>query len=66
MVIRIGNNEYNVKEAKTEQEKIKGLQGVEKLPKDEGMLFYFDPSEEISMWMKDTKIPLDIIFINED
>ena len=65
MVIRIGNNEYNVKEAKTEQEKIKGLQGVEKLPKDEGMLFYFDPSEEISMWMKDTKIPIDIIIINE-
>ena len=66
MVIRIGDNEYNVKEAKTEQEKIKGLKRKKKLPKDEGMLFYFDPSEEISMWMKDTKIPLDIIFINED
>lgn len=64
--IKIGNKEYKVKEAKTEQEKIKGLQNIEKLPKDEGMLFYFDPSEEISMWMKDTKIPLDIIFINDD
>lgn len=64
--IKIGNREYKVKEAKTEQEKIKGLQNIEKLPKDEGMLFYFDPSEEISMWMKDTKIPLDIIFINDD
>nr|DAP08272.1 MAG TPA: hypothetical protein [Bacteriophage sp.] len=30
------------------------------------MLFYFDPDQKISMWMKDTKIPLDIIFINED
>ena len=66
MVVKIGNKEYKVKEAKTDQEKIKGLQGVEKLPKDEGMLFYFDPDEEISMWMKDTKIPLDIIFINEE
>lgn len=66
MVIKIGSKEYRVREAKTDQEKIKGLQGVEKLPKDEGMLFYFDPDEEISMWMKDTKIPLDIIFINED
>lgn len=64
--IKIGNREYKVKEAKTEQEKIKGLQNIEKLSKDEGMLFYFDPSEEISMWMKDTKIPLDIIFINDD
>lgn len=66
MVVRIGGNEYDVKEAKTDQEKIKGLQGVKKLSKDEGMLFYFDPDQKISMWMKDTKIPLDIIFINED
>lgn len=66
MVIKIGSKEYRVREAKTDQEKIKGLQGVEKLPKDEGMLFYFDPNEEVSMWMKDTKIPLDIIFINEE
>lgn len=65
-LIKIGNKEYKIKEAKTEQEKIKGLQNVEKLPKDEGMLFYFDPNEEISMWMKDTKIPLDIVFINDD
>ena len=64
--IKIGNRKYKVKEAKTEQEKIKGLQNIEKLPKDEGMLFYFDPNEEISMWMKDTKIPLDIVFINDD
>ena len=66
MVIKIGNKEYKVTEAKTEEEKIKGFQGIEKLSEDEGMLFYFDPDEEISMWMKDTKIPLDIIFINED
>ena len=66
MVIKIGSKEYRVREAKTDEEKIKGLQGVEKLPKDEGMLFYFDPNEEVSMWMKDTKIPLDIIFINEE
>lgn len=66
MVIKIGDKEYKVKEAKTEKEKIQGLQGVEKLPKDGGMLFYFDPDEEISMWMKDTKIPLDIVFINEE
>lgn len=65
-LVKIGNKEYKVREAKTEKEKIKGLQGVEKLPKDEGMLFYFNPDEQISMWMKDTKIPLDIIFINEE
>lgn len=66
MVLKIGNKEYIVREAKTNEEKVKGLSKVEKLPENEGMLFYFDPDEEISMWMKNTKIPLDIIFINDD
>ena len=64
--ISIGNKKYKVKEAKTEEEKEKGLQGVTELPEDEGMLFYFDEDEDASIWMKDTLIPLDIIFINDD
>lgn len=63
--ISIGNKKYKVKEAKTEEEKIKGLQNIDKLPEDEGMLFYFD-NEEVSFYMKNTYIPLDIIFINDD
>lgn len=66
MVIKIANKEYNVKEAKTEEERRKGLQGIKSLSKDEGMLFYFDPDDEVSMWMDKTYIPLDIIFINEE
>lgn len=66
MVIKIGTKEYKVQEAKTEEERRKGLQGIKSLPKDEGMLFYFDPDDEISMWMNKTYIPLDIIFINEE
>lgn len=64
--IEIGNRQYKVKEAKTEEDKEKGLQNVAELSQDEGMLFYFDPPQEVSMWMKDTLIPLDIIFIDED
>lgn len=66
MEIRISNKTYKVKEANTSEEKEKGLQGVKELPKDEGMLFYFDPPEDVSFWMKDTLIPLDIVFIDED
>ena len=66
ITIKIGNKEYKVKEARTEEEKEKGLQGITELPEDEGMLFYFDPPEDVSMWMKDTLIPLDIVFINDD
>ena len=64
--IHIGDKEYNVKEAHTEEEKRKGLQGVTELPKNEGMLFFFDEPQEVSMWMQNTLIPLDIIFIDED
>lgn len=64
--IHIGDKEYNVKEAHTEEEKRKGLQEVTELPKNEGMLFFFDEPQEVSMWMQNTLIPLDIIFINED
>ena len=60
-MIKIGNKEYQVKEARTEEQKKKGLQNVESLPSNEGMLFYYDPPQEVSIWMKDTKIPLDII-----
>lgn len=64
--ISISNKKYKVKEAKTEEELKQGLKGVEELPEDEGMLFYFDPPREVSMTMQDTLIALDQIFINED
>lgn len=64
--IEIGDKTYKVREAHTEEEKEKGLQGIKELPEDEGMLFYFNPPQEVAMWMKDTLIPLDIIFIDED
>lgn len=64
--ISIGNKQYKVREAKTQEERSKGLQKIEKLQEDEGMLFYFDPPQKVSMWMSDTIIPLDIIFINDD
>lgn len=66
MIIEIGDKTYNVKVAKTEEERAKGLSGITELPKDEGMLFYMDKPQKCSFWMKDTLIPLDIIFIDED
>lgn len=66
VTIEIKGKQYKVKEARTSEQKKKGLQGIEQLLEDEGMLFYYDPPEEVSMWMKDVNIPLDIIFFNED
>lgn len=64
--IKIHNKEYKVKEATSSEEKAKGLQGVNNLPEDEGMLFYFDPPQDVQFWMKDVSIPLDIVFIDDD
>lgn len=64
--IKLGDKEYNVKEAKSIEERRDGLQNVKELPQDEGMIFYFVTPQNVEMWMRDTLIPLDIIFINED
>lgn len=64
--IKLGDKEYKVQEAKTNEEKVKGLMGVTDLPQDEGIIFYWDQPQRVEMWMHNTKIPLDIIFINDD
>lgn len=64
--INIGNKPYNVELALTEEEKEKGLSNRESLDQNSGMLFIFDEPQEVSIWMKDTSIPLDIIFINDE
>ena len=43
----------------------KGLMGEVMLPENEGMLFIFPSEGTPEFWMKDTKIPLDILFIND-
>ena len=44
----------------------KGLMFRESLPEDAGMLFVFPDEKERSFWMKNTYIPLDILFISAD
>lgn len=64
--VKINNKTYIVEVAITDEEREKGLQNVKNLPENEGMLFVFNDTEEVSIWMKDTLIPLDILFINEE
>ena len=65
--IIIGNKEYTVELATTVEEQKNGLQDRDFLAQDAGMLFvYNEPQSKVEFWMKDTKIPLDQIGINED
>ena len=59
---------YNVKIAKSVEELQKGLMWVKKIPKNEGMLFDFREfnRKDISMWMKNTFVSLDFLFIGCD
>ena len=47
-------------------EKTTGLMYRKELPDGKGMLFDFSPERQISMWMKNTYISLDMIFIRAD
>jgi len=52
--------------ADTDNRRRIGLSRRKDLPADAGMLFIFDRPGHYTMWMKDTFIPLDIIFLNDD
>lgn len=64
--VTVGNKTYKCKVAETEEQKQKGLMGVEELPSDGGMLFVFDEAGTQHMWMKNCPLPIDQIAINED
>ena len=54
-----------VKVAQTKDEKKKGLMFINKLIQTNGMLLLYKKPKIVKIWMHNTQIPLDIIFINE-
>lgn len=52
--------------ARTDSEHERGLMGYTLLPAHTGMIFVFDADGPVSFWMKDTLIPLDIVFVAAD
>jgi uncharacterized membrane protein (UPF0127 family) len=57
---------FTVEVAATPVETSYGLMFRRSLPEDSGMLFLFQPDQIISMWMKNTYIPLDMLFVRRD
>src|SRR5437588_6757509 len=66
IVTKSGVQVFSVELATTEEEKTTGLMYRKELPDGKGMLFDFSPPQEISMWMKNTYISLDMILIRAD
>jgi uncharacterized membrane protein (UPF0127 family) len=61
-----GDHSFNIEVVTTEQERARGLMFRRSLPKDGGMLFLYDRPQSAVMWMKNTLIPLDMVFIAPD
>jgi uncharacterized membrane protein (UPF0127 family) len=63
---KTGVHIFSVEIATTEEEKQKGLMYRRELADGKGMLFNYPKEQEITMWMKNTYISLDMIFIRAD
>lgn len=63
--IYVDNHPIEVEVALTQAQQEKGLQGRERLNDNAGMLFVFNPSRIVCMWMKDVPIDLDVAFFDE-
>ncbi len=57
---------FAVEFANTDEERAQGLMFRTELGDNAGMLFDFDGPRQVNMWMKNTLIPLDMIFIGAD
>jgi len=61
-----GNHRFTVEVAGTQDQQERGLMFRKSLAGDRGMIFPYESPQEVAFWMKNTLIPLDIVFIRPD
>ena len=66
LVTASGERKIDIEVARSMDEQARGLMFRTALPDTSGMLFPYDPPRELTMWMKNTYIPLDMVFIRAD
>lgn len=63
---RAGNRSFRIEIAEDAAERARGLMFREQMDDADGMLFVFEETGPVGFWMKNTPLPLDLIFIGED
>ena len=66
IVTKSGVHVFSIELAVSDADRQKGLMFRKELPEGKGMLFDFKQDQDVSMWMRNTLIPLDMLFINAD
>ena len=66
LVTAAGERKIDIEVARSGDEQARGLMFRTSLPDTSGMLFPYAPPRELTMWMKNTYIPLDMVFIRPD
>ncbi|HZZ42702.1 MAG TPA: DUF192 domain-containing protein [Tepidisphaeraceae bacterium] len=62
--MKIGSQTFTLEIAATHEQREIGLMYRDSMPADHGMIFVFGQDQPMSFWMKHTRIPLDVIFVN--
>ena len=66
IVTATGAHAFEVEVARTAAERARGLMFRRSLPQDRGMLFLFESERPTAMWMKDTYVSLDMVFVSRN
>ena len=64
--VTINGRKFQVTVADSQKEQEIGLSETKSLPQEKGMIFLFEKPGFYSFWMKNMKLPIDIIYINND
>lgn len=64
--LQLGDGVFKARLVTNETDRSKGLAGVTQFDSDQALLMVFPDQEKWGIWMKDMKIPIDIVWLNSD